>query len=216
MSVALDYCLNYDLVERHDRRLVKKRARALKGVCRVNRRFDANFESNPFRVSRPSLTGVAPRESGTPVFTSEWWSKLTLALLLWLFCGVAGAGLAAAQSVPSGTVELSGGSVAVGIGYTWGHGTLIFDGKSYRLKVQGLSIVQVGISQYTASGTVYGLTKLSDINGIYTAVSAGAAVAGGASATTMKNSNGVVIQWVANHQGLNLSLSAKGVSVHLE
>jgi hypothetical protein len=69
------------------------------------------------------------------------------------------------------------------------------------LKVQGLSIVQVGISKYTASGTVYGLTKPSDINGIYTAVSAGAAVAGGASATTMKNSKGVVIQWVATHQG---------------
>jgi hypothetical protein len=182
----------------------------------MNSRFDAHLESNPFRFRRPSMTSTAQRELGTRVFTPRWWSKLALALLIWLFCGVAGAGLAAAQSVPSGTVELSGGSVAVGIGYTWGHGTLIFDGKRYGLKVQGLSIVQVGISQYTASGTVYGLTKLSDINGIYTAVSAGAAVAGGASATTMKNSNGVVIQWVATHQGINLSLSAKGVSMHLE
>jgi len=146
----------------------------------------------------------------------RWSSKLTLALLIWLSCSVAGARLAVAQSVPSGTLELSGGSVAAGIGYTWGHGSLIFDGRKYRLKVEGLSIVQVGISKYTASGAVYGLTKPSDINGIYTAVSAGAAVAGGASATTMKNSKGIVIQWVATHQGLNLSLSAKGVSIHLE
>lgn len=160
----------------------------------MDRRFGVNRESNRFR----------------------WWSKLALALLIWLSCSVARTGLAVAQGVPSGTLELSGGSVAAGIGYTWGHGTLVFDGKKYRLKVQGLSIVQVGISQYTASGTVYGLTKPSDINGIYTAVSAGAAVAGGASATTMKNSKGVVIQWVATHQGLNLSLSAKGVSIHLQ
>jgi hypothetical protein len=180
----------------------------------MNRRFDANFESNPFRFRRPSITSAAPATRA--LFTSRWWSKLTLALLLWLSCGVAGAGLAAAQSVPSGTLELSGGSVAAGIGYTWAHGTLIFDGQKYRLKVQGLSILQVGISAYTASGTVYNLTKLSDINGIYTAVSAGVAVAGGASATAMKNSNGVVIQWVATHQGLNLSLGAKGVSIHLE
>jgi hypothetical protein len=183
----------------------------------MNRRFDANSESNPFRLRRPSMTSATRKESAThALFTTKWWSTLTFALLIWISFGVAVARLAVAQSVPSGTLELSGGSVAAGIGYTWGHGTLIFEGKKYGLKVQGLSIVQVGISQYTASGTVYNLTKASDINGIYTAFSAGAAVAGGASATTMKNSNGVVIQWVATHQGINLSLSAKGVSIHLE
>ena len=84
------------------------------------------------------------------------------------------------------------------------------------MKVNGLSIVHVGVSSYTASGTVYDLTKLSDINGVYTAVSAGAAIAGGASATAMKNSHGVLIQMVANHLGLNFSLGAKGVTIHLE
>jgi hypothetical protein len=79
--------------------------------------------------------------------------------------------------------------VAAGIGYTWGgSGTLIFDGKKYPLKVDGISIVYVGVSEYTESGTVYNLENLSDINGVYTAVSAGAAIAGGASATAMKNS----------------------------
>src|SRR6202022_184770 len=100
---------------------------------------------------------------------------------------------AAAQGVPTGTIELSGGSVAVGIGYTWGKGILIFEGKRYPIKVDGLSIVQVGVSSYTASGTFYYLTKLSDVNGIYTAASAGVAIAGGASATAMKNDKGVLI-----------------------
>jgi hypothetical protein len=98
--------------------------------------------------------------------------------------------LTAAQNVPSGTIELKGGSVAAGVGYTWGKGILVFDGQEYPVKVSGLSIVQVGVSSYTASGTVYDLTKVSDINGIYTAVSAGAAVGGGASATAMKNDQG--------------------------
>jgi hypothetical protein len=183
----------------------------------MNHRSDTNCEPDTTRFGCSNArTATARGTAVSPLFISSWWGGFYTALLLWLCCVIGGAGLAAAQSLPSGTVELSGGSVAAGIGYTWGHGTLIFDGKRYRLKVQGLSIVQVGISQYTASGTVYGLTKLSDINGIYTAVSAGAAVAGGASATTMKNSNGVVIQWVATHQGFNLSLSAKGVSIDLE
>jgi len=112
---------------------------------------------------------------------------------------------AEAQNVPSGTIELSGGSVAAGIGYTWGNGTLVFDGKKYLVKMDGISIIQVGVSEYTASGTVYNLKKLSDINGVYSAVSAGAAVAGGASATAMRNSNGVIIQmvatWLAQHVG---------------
>jgi hypothetical protein len=123
---------------------------------------------------------------------------------------------AAAQNIPTGTIELSGGSVAAGIGYTWGSGTLTFEGRKYPLKVNGISIVQVGISDYTASGTVYDLKKLSDINGVYTAVSAGAAIAGGASVTAMKNSHGVLIQWVATHAGLNLSLGTKGVTIALK
>ena len=137
---------------------------------------------------------AAPKDTvALALFTSKPWSKFTLALILWISCGLVGIRLAAAQNVPTGTIELSGGSVAVGIGYTWGKGRLIFEGKTYRLKVDGLSIVHVGVSGYTASGTVYDLTKLSDINGVYTAVSAGVAVAGGPSVTAMKNSHSVLI-----------------------
>jgi hypothetical protein len=137
---------------------------------------------------------------------------LVLVLITGIFVGVSSAG---AEQMPSGTIELSGGSVAAAVGYTWGNGTLIFKGKKYPIKVQGLSIVHVGVSDYTASGTVYNLKKLSDIDGVYTAVSAGAALAGGASATAMENSHGVVIQMVATHAGVNLSLGPKGMVVNL-
>jgi hypothetical protein len=142
--------------------------------------------------------------------------KAIVALILAISFCVVSVRLTAAQNVPSGTIQLTGGSVAAGIGYTWGKGVLIFDGKQYPLTVSGLSIVHVGISHYTASGTVYDLNKVSDINGVYTAVSAGAAIAGGASVTAMKNSRGVLIEWVATHAGLNLSLGPKGVTISLK
>jgi hypothetical protein len=150
-----------------------------------------------------------------PSVSSRWRGRVIVALIVSISSSLAGVRLTAAQNVPSGTITLKGGSVAAGVGYTWGKGILVFDGREYHVKVSGLSIVQVGVSSYTASGTVYDLTKVSDINGIYTAVSAGVAVAGGASATAMKNDKGVVIQMVSTHQGINFSLSAKGVEITL-
>src|SRR5258706_16267158 len=67
-----------------------------------------------------------------------------------------------------GTVRLSQGSVAVGVGYSWGGGTLDYHGKSYSLKVRGLSIGQAGISKAEARGKVQNLTRLEDFNGNYT------------------------------------------------
>src|SRR6516164_8364531 len=88
---------------------------------------------------------------------------------------------------PSGTVTMSEGSVAAGVGFSWGSGVLTFHGKKYPFKVDGLSVGSVGVSKATASGSVYHLTKLEDFNGNYTAGSAGATVAGGGSVTAMQN-----------------------------
>lgn len=49
------------------------------------------------------------------------------------FCG----GLAVAQERrPDATLQLSQGSVAAGIGFSWGKGTLTYEGKTYPVKVQ--------------------------------------------------------------------------------
>jgi hypothetical protein len=167
-----------------------------------------NRERNLAGNHRGSTSLVRPG----PVVPKGSNSKLAIVFLI-ISCLLMGVQPAVAQEIPSGTIELSGGSVAAGIGYTWGDGTLIFEGRKYPIKVQGLSIVHVGVSDYTASGTVYNLKKPSDINGVYTALSAGAALAGGASTTAMENSNGVVIQMVATHAGVNLSLGPKGMTV---
>jgi hypothetical protein len=176
----------------------------------------SNYRLNMVESSPLSRVHNNPRGTGSSAFIgSGWWTKLGVALLVLISCGLAEVSAAAAQNMPTGTIELSGGSVAAGVGYTWGKGILIFEGRTYKIKVDGLSILHVGVSHYTASGTVYDLKKVSDINGVYTAVSAGAAIAGGASATAMKNSNGVLIQMVATHAGVNFSLGPKGVTIAL-
>jgi lipid-binding SYLF domain-containing protein len=62
---------------------------------------------------------------------------------------------------------------------------------------------------------VFNLSKLSDFSGNYTSVSAGATVAGGASAADMKNQHGTVIHVHSTNQGLDFNLSLDGVAVRL-
>src|SRR5262245_12948109 len=50
-------------------------------------------------------------------------------------------GVAVAQDKkPDATLKLSEGSVAAGIGFSWGKGTLSYQGKTHAVKVQGLSV----------------------------------------------------------------------------
>jgi hypothetical protein len=112
---------------------------------------------------------------------------------------------------PDATLTMSEGQVAVGIGWSWGKGTLSYKGKKYEFKVDGLSVVDIGISKATSKGKVFNLKKIEDFDGIYTAVAAEGTVAGGAGVTKMKNQNGVVIELVSTTQGANLKLAAEGV-----
>ncbi len=123
-------------------------------------------------------------------------------------------GLALAQAKkPDATLKLSEGTVAVGIGFSWGKGTLAYKGKNYPVKVDGLSVGEVGVSRATATGNVYNLKNLADFDGNYVAGGAEATVGGGAGVTAMKNQNGVVIQLKSTTQGASLKLAAEGLKL---
>ena len=124
--------------------------------------------------------------------------------------------LALAQGKTDGTLTLSEGSVAAGIGFSWGKGMLTYQGKTYPVKVDGLTVGEVGISRATATGKVTNLKKVADFSGTYTAGSAGATVGGGASATIMKNQNGVVVELTSTTQGASLKLGAQGIKFTLD
>ena len=126
-------------------------------------------------------------------------------------------GLALAQDKkPDATLTLSEGSVAVGIGFSWGKGTLSHQGKTYPFKVEGLSVGEVGMTRATATGNVFNLKKLADFNGNYAAGAAEGTVGGGAGISAMKNQNGVVIELKSTTQGASLKLAAEGVKLTLD
>ena len=126
-------------------------------------------------------------------------------------------GLALAQAKkPDATISLTEGTVGVGIGFSWGKGTLTYKGKAYPVKVEGLSVGDVGVTRATGTGAVYNLKKLADFDGNYVAAGAGATVGGGAGVTAMKNQNGVVIELKSTTQGANLKLAAEGIKLSVE
>lgn len=122
----------------------------------------------------------------------------------------------AQDAKPDATVVLSGGSVAVGVGYTWGRGELTYQGTSHQLSISGVSVVDVGATDFSAAGDVYKLSQLSDFAGNYVAAGAGIAIAGGGTALYLKNEHGVIIKLVSTDVGLKFKLSADGVHVALK
>ncbi len=122
----------------------------------------------------------------------------------------------AVAEATTGTVEMSGDSVAAGIGYSWGGGTLTYEGQQYPFSLKGLRIGDVGITDIHAAGTVSHLDRLQDFSGNYTAVQAGLTLAGGGSVMAMRNQNGVVITITSTTQGLDVDLGASGVNIALD
>ena len=114
---------------------------------------------------------------------------------------------------PDATLDLTGGSFAVGIGYVWGDGALKYEGTKYEFRLSGVSVIDVGGAHITATGDVYHLQNLKDFNGDYTTVSVGLTVAGGGSVAILRNEHGVVIKLRATTAGLRFNLAATGVNI---
>ena len=123
---------------------------------------------------------------------------------------------AAKHETPDATLRLKHGSVAAGIGFSWGSGTLVYKGKEYPIDVNGLSLGKVGISGGSASGEVYNLKNLQDFDGHYNAASAGLTIAGGASATALKNQNGVRVVVTSTKRGVDVTIAGGGVDMKLK
>ena len=123
------------------------------------------------------------------------------------------------ERVASGLVTLNMKSVALGVGTTQGNGILNYQGKTYPFSISGLSLVDVGISNFTGAGKVYDLKSPQDLAGTYGASQATFAIAGGASAMSMKNDNGVSIVILKNdgqESGTQLSIGPAGMKVTMK
>ncbi len=137
---------------------------------------------------------------------------LTLVLVIPFFL----AGVAAAEMVPAGKVEIQTTAIAVGIGVDWGEGTLTLNsGEKHKFSIVGMKVIGVGFTKVNAKGTVYNLKELSDFEGRYIAAEAGIALAGGGKGTAMENQNGVVIHLGAIQQGVDLTFGVQGIHISL-
>ncbi len=156
-------------------------------------------------------TGENPKTEKEVLFMKK---ALSLGVMVLVMCFLI-SGPAFSQGSPDATIRFSQGQVAVGIGYSWGDGVLTYQVKEYRFKINGLSVIDVGISKVDANGEVFNLKKLEDFNGTYTTASAEATLAGGAGVITMKNQNGVTIKLSALTTGVNFKLALEGVKLTL-
>jgi hypothetical protein len=122
----------------------------------------------------------------------------------------------AAEEKPSATLTLSEGSLAAGIGFSWGSGVLTYQGKRHRFKVSGLSVNALGMSKVEATGNVYNLDRLEAFEGTYTSIGVSSAAGGGGGISTMKNQHGVRIVLRETSQGLAAQAGPDGVTLTLE
>ena len=101
------------------------------------------------------------------------------------------------------------------VGVGGGHGTLVYHGVPYRLRVGGIGIGTIGFAAADLVGTAHNLRSPADIAGTYSAVSAGFAIVGGRKVARLQNENGVVLELHGAQVGLELSLNLGGMTVAL-
>jgi hypothetical protein len=140
---------------------------------------------------------------------------IVLAVMVSVIALLAGPALADEKKVDA-TLKLTEGSVAAGIGWSWGHGTLTYKGKSYKVKIEGLTVGEVGMTDVKAKGNVYNLKSLDDFNGVYAAGGAGATAGQGKGAGALINSNGVSILLTSVTKGASLKIAAEGLKLTIE
>ena len=132
---------------------------------------------------------------------------------------VAGAllGFAPAAFAANGTIELEIYKAGFIVGGSGGSGTLKLDGKRYPLTIGGVSLgATIGFSKAQLVGSVRNIKKPSDIEGVFTAGTAGVAVAGGPKVAELKNSNGVELSVKGQQVGLEFSVDLSGMEIKLK
>jgi hypothetical protein len=136
--------------------------------------------------------------------------------ILWL------AGISTSSQAETGSVAVvfTKGGLILGVGS--GDGVLTFRGRHYPFTVSGMSLgATVGASTTRLIGQALNLKGPESIEGTYTAVGAGGAVAGGAGSVRLRNTNGamtngVVLQLSGPKVGAELSVAVAGVSIRLK
>jgi hypothetical protein len=120
------------------------------------------------------------------------------------------------DTAPPPWLEMEYMSVAAGLGFGWGEGTLTFEARDYPFSMRGLGLIDIGIARAVASGHVENLDDPADLEGVFVAAEAGATAGVGRAALILRNGNGVVIRLRSELRGARLTLGAEGIRIALK
>src|SRR5436190_64821 len=137
------------------------------------------------------------------------------AALVALLVGVAGFSTPSRAETGQVAVVFTKGGFIVGVG--GGEGVLVLRGKRYPFTVSGMRVgFTSGASTTKVIGWALHLTGPASIEGAYSAIGAGGAIAAGAGGVQLQNANGVILQLSGPKVGAELSAAVGGVTVRLK
>ncbi|WP_027577942.1 hypothetical protein [Bradyrhizobium sp. Ai1a-2] len=135
-----------------------------------------------------------------------------IALLVLL--GLAGLSTPSRAETGQVAVVFTKGGFVLGVG--GGEGVLILRGKRYPFTVSGMSVgFTIGASTTKFVGRALNLRGPESIEGSYSAIGAGGAVAAGAAGVQLQNANGVILQLSGPRIGAEVSAAVGGVTIRL-
>jgi hypothetical protein len=133
-----------------------------------------------------------------------------------LFIMVLLSGCASSQKeMPSGSIHFEQWQFMAILGGDWGEGSVGFNGKTYKFKVKGIGVGGIGGQKLSATGSVYNMNDISDLEGTYFQARAGLTVVKGRGGLWLKNNKGVTLHIVTKTTGLALSVGMEGLNLEL-
>jgi lipid-binding SYLF domain-containing protein len=127
-----------------------------------------------------------------------------------------GLGLATAAYADGGGIRFNVLKAGFVIGGSGGSGMLVFHGRRYPLAIGGVSYgFTFGASATDFVGQVSNIRTPYDVNGIYGAAGAGAALGLGAGVIVLTNQNGAVLTLSGRQAGLIVAADLNGLVISL-
>jgi len=139
----------------------------------------------------------------------------TSVTLVALLLGVAGFSTPSRAETGQVAVVFTKGGFIVGVG--GGEGVLILRGRRYPFTVSGMSVgFTIGASTTRLTGRALNLRGPASIEGTYSTIGAGGAIAAGAGGVQLQNANGVILQLSGPRVGAEVSAAVGGVTIRLK
>jgi hypothetical protein len=116
---------------------------------------------------------------------------------------------------PSGSIHFEEWQFMAMLEGDRGHGTLGYNGKTYKIKVTGMGAGGYGVQKISATGEVYRLNDIADFPGSYSELRGGITLGKGVGGLYVHNDNGVIIRLKTHAEGVALSIGVEGLSIQL-